>query len=332
MTARYRVVITDWPREVSDIERDILGKVGAEVIAGQFRDTKDAIDKAKDADALLTSDLPITREVFDKLTRLKVVVKYGIGIDNVDVKAATERGVQVVTIPDVMTVEVAEHTLGLLLAIVRKIPMADRLVKEGKWADPSTWAGPVPRICGKTVGIIGLGRIGRVVANLLKSFKVTIIGYDPHIKREAIERLGIEAARNLEGLLKESDFVTIHVPLTDETRHMIGISQLKSMKKNAFLINCARGAIIDPQALCRALSDGCIAGAATDVFEKEPVDPNDPLLKLKNLIATPHMAFYSDEATNILRRRGSEEVARVLKGQRPLSLVNPEALERNKWK
>ena len=328
MGDRYEVVIIDGYKEVLNIEREILGKMGAKVVAGQFTNTEDIMDKAKDADAILVDALPINRETLDKLTKLRVIVRYGIGIDNIDVKAATEKGVQVVNIPDVMTIEVAEHTVGLLLAIVRKIPMADRLVKEGRWADPSTWAGPLPRIREKTVGILGLGRIGRTVADLLKCFKVNIIGYDPYVKPEVIEKLGIRVAPNLEKLMKESDFVLIHLPLTDETRHMIGEKELKLVKKGAFIVNCARGAIVDSQAIHRALSEGWIGGYATDVFEKEPVDHNDPLLKLENFIATPHMAFYSDKIHDDFRRQASEEVARVLNGERPLNIVNPEVLHK----
>jgi D-3-phosphoglycerate dehydrogenase len=322
--SKYKVVIADWVKDVSDTEKDILGRAGAEIVAGQCKNTEQIVQKARDADVLLVDALPVTKHVFDELTKLKAVVRYGIGVDNVDVKAATEKGVQVVNIPDAMTIEVAEHTVGLLLAIARKIPMANKLVKDGKWADPSAWAGPVPKIRGKAVGILGLGRVGRTVADILKCFKVTIIGYDPYLKREFIENLGVRAAGSLEELLKESDFITVHIPLTDDTRHMIGEKQFKSMKKNAFIVNCARGAIIDSKALHRALAEGWIAGAATDVFEKEPVDPSDPLLKLDNLIATPHMAWHSDEVSSTFRRQAAEEAARVLKGEKPLNLVNPE--------
>jgi D-3-phosphoglycerate dehydrogenase len=322
--SKYKVVITDYYNEVMDLEKDILSEVGAGIIAGRYRSTADVVSKARDADVLLVDQLQITSEVFDKLTKLKAVVRYGIGFDNVDVKAATAKGVKVVNIPDAMTMEVAEHALALLLGIVRKIHIADRLVRSGKWADPSAWAGPVPKIRGKTVGILGLGRVGRTVADILKCFKVTIVGYDPYLKPEVIKSMGVHVARDLEEFLKLSDFVMVHIPLTDETRHLMGEKALRSMKKNAFLVNCARGAIIDPRALHRALTEGWIAGAGLDVFEREPVDRDDPLLKLDNLIATPHMAFYSDIIHKELRRQAVEETVRILKGENPLNLVNPE--------
>lgn len=334
MEYRYKVVITDGYKEVSDIERNILGKLGAEIVAGHCTSTMDIIDSARDADALLVDALPITRDVFDKLTKLKVVVRYGVGLDNIDVRAATECGVQVVNIPGAMTVEVAEHTVALLLAIVRKIPMADRLVKSGKWADPDpdSWAKPVPRIRGKTVGVLGFGRIGRAVADLLKSFKVRIVAYDPYVKPELVRKFGVRPVRSLGELLKKSDFITIHLPLTDQTRHMIAEKEFKLAKRGLFMVNCARGAIVDPEALRKALSEGQIAGFATDVFEKEPVEPNDPLLKLDSLTATPHMAFYSDEVNDKFRSQACMEIVRVLKAQRPANLVNPEVLVKSSRK
>jgi len=326
MDYKYKVVITDVYDNVSEIENRILGSVGASVVAGHCKDTTDIIDKAHDADALLVGDLPITKEVFDKLTKLKVVARYGVGFDNVDVRSATAAGVQVAITPEVMTTNVAEHTLALMLTIVRKIPMADNLVKEGKWSDPSKWAGPIPTIHGKTVGIIGLGRIGRAVVDLLRCFGVEIIGYDPYLSPETTHKLGFRIVPQIEPLLTESDFVTMHLPLTDQTRHMIGERELGLLKKTAFVVNCARGAIVDPKALYTALFQGRIAGAAMDVFENEPIDPTDPLLTLKNFIATPHMAFYSDDVHEKFRTEAAKEVARVLSGLRPTNLVNPEVL------
>lgn len=285
---------------------------------------------ASDVNVIMTADLVLDKRVLQHLPYLKGIVKYGIGTEFIDVKTATDRGIPVANIPDVMTIEVAEHAVGLLLAIVRRIPQANARVKTRVWDDARDFPViyPVPRIKGRTVGILGIGRVGRAVANILKGFDVQILGYDPYVKRETIESYGIQASDSLEDLLKQSDFIMIHTPLTSTTRHLLGKKEFELVKPTAFLVNAARGAIVDQAALYKALSGGLVAGYATDVWEQEPPEQNDPMLQLENVIITPHMAFHSNSIYAEFRRRAAEEALRILKGERPLNIVNPEVFKR----
>jgi D-3-phosphoglycerate dehydrogenase len=280
------------------------------------------IERARDADALVVSFSPVTREVMSALEGLKTVVRTGVGYDVIDVPAATDLGVIVVNIPDIWVREVANHALALLLAWNRKIIASDRQVRAG------VWSGGVPgdrtgSLHGETVGIVGLGNIGSAFARRVAALEMTVIACDPYVDARRFAGLGVEHV-SLEALAERSDYVSVHTLLNAETRHLIGEKFLRRMKPTALLINTSRGPVVDEAALFRALQEGRPAGAALDVWEQEPVAPDHPLLKLDRVIATPHAAYFSTAAVAAVPRRCGEEIARVLTGQRPLNVVNPD--------
>lgn len=314
------------PREELDIEREMLGKIGCQVTQGLGKTSADIIRTAREADALIGSGQPINREVFEDLKKLRVVALIGVGFDTVDVKAATDNGVLITNVPDILTDPVADHALALILSLIRRVPQADNMVKRGAWeSNMPKWAGYVPRLRGLTAGIVGFGRTGRAVATRLRAFGLDILAYDPYTKPEMT--LGTRFACSLEELLRLSDIVTLHVFLSEETKHLIGEGELRNMKKTAFIVNTSRGAVVDEKKLCQALAEGWIAGAALDVMEEEPPKRDNPLFRLENVIVTPHVAYYTYESVLEQRRRTAEEVARALQGLPPLHPVNPEVLQ-----
>ena len=276
----------------------------------------------RDADALIIAASPVTRAVMSACEGLKVVVRTGVGYDVIDVPAATELGVIVVNVPDIWVREVANHALALLLALNRKIVTLDRQVKSGVWSSgvPGPFTGAVH---GETVGIVGLGSIGSAFARRVAALETRVIAADPYVDPARFTALGIERV-SLEELAERADYVSVHTLLNAETRHLIGESFFKRMKPTAVLINTSRGPVVDEDALARALAEKRLAGAALDVWEQEPVASDNPLLKMDNVIATPHAAYFSSPAVAQVPRRCGEEVARVLTGQRPLNVVNPE--------
>jgi D-3-phosphoglycerate dehydrogenase len=283
------------------------------------------IEEIKDVDAvIITSQHRITRRVLEKANKLKVVVKYGSkpGMDNVDLKAATERGIIVSYTHGANSDSVAEYTIALILILLRKIFNSYSNLRQGRWRDESLLGHD---LLGKTVGIIGLGSIGYKVAEKIKGFGVNLLAYTR--ASESAEKVGAKLV-DLETLLKESDIVTIHTSLREDTLHLIGEEELKLMKRSAIIINTARGAIIDEGALIKALKEGWIAGAALDVFTEEPIKPDNPLLKMDNVILTPHVASFSYEAFQREAFTAAEEVLNVLLGRRPRFVVNPEVLSR----
>ncbi|RLE73245.1 MAG: D-glycerate dehydrogenase [Thermoprotei archaeon] len=289
---------------------------------------EELIEKVKDKDGLLCllTD-KIDAEVMDAAPNLKVVSTYSVGFDHIDVEAATKRGIYVTHTPGVLTDAVAEFTVGLLLAITRRIVEADAVVKNGKWDKPwNPFFLTGPELKGKTLGIIGLGRIGRAVAKKVKGFEMKVIYYDVYRNEKVEKELGVEYV-DLETLLKTSDFVSLHVPLLKETYHMIGEKELKLMKTTAYLINTARGAVVDTDALVKALKEGWIAGAALDVFEQEPLPPDHPLTKLDNVILAPHIASATIEARQRMAELAANNLVAVLKGEMPPALVNKEVLK-----
>jgi len=321
---KFKVVITDSDYGSHEIEEEILFSVGADLVKFQCKTEDDIIRCCSDADGLLNQYAPITRRVIENLQRVRIIVRYGVGVDNIDIKAATERGIFVANVIYDIT-DVADHTLSLILSLSRKIIWADRNVKENRWDWKSVQ--PISRLKDKTVGIIGFGRIGRKVAQRLKGFEVKILSYDPYVPEEIFREYGVEKV-DFETLIKESDIITVHTPLTDETRRMIGEKELRSMKREAILINVSRGGIIDEKALYKALKERWISGAGLDVLEVEPPSKDNPLLRLDNVIITPHMAWYSNKSLDEIRRKAAEEVARALSGQIPMNLVNRDVLKK----
>jgi D-3-phosphoglycerate dehydrogenase len=288
-----------------------------------FLGTEDEIiAQARDADAIVTSSSPITRGVMSALEGLKVAIRTGVGYDVIDVAAATELGVIVVNVPDIWVREVANHALALLLAWNRKIITLDRQVHAGVWTAgiPGERTGALH---GETVGIVGLGNIGSAFARRVAALETKVIACDPYVGDAKFKALGVERV-TLEALAERADYVSVHTLLNAETRHLIGEAFFRRMKPTAILINTSRGPVVDEQALYRALVDRRLAGAALDVWEKEPVAADSPLLRLDTVIATPHAAYFSTAAVAQVPRRCGEEAARVLNGQRPLNVVNPE--------
>jgi len=319
---KIKVVITDCNHPSIEIERKMLSEINAELILSNCNTEEDIIKVAKDADGIINQRVPITRRVITLLNKCKVIVRYGVGVDNIDVKAATECGIIVSNVPDYCVDEVSTHAIALILNCARGISLLDRKIREEEWG--FTLAKPLFRTQGKTLGIYGLGRIGSAVAKKSMGFGLKIIAYDPYVSKVNNRIKMVDFPQ----LLSESDFISINASLTDETWHAFKENELKAMKKTAYLINTARGSIVDERVLYKALREGWIAGAAVDVMEKEPPDWDNPLLKLDNVVFTPHSAFYSEESYIELKTKVAEAVISVLSGRLPKSIMNPEVIKK----
>lgn len=299
-----------------------LDKAGADLfLLDHVDDESELISKIIDADGLISVYTPITRTIFSHLKNCKAVLRTGVGFDVVDIEAATEFGVAVINVPDMWTQEVANQALTLLLACNRKLLTVDSAVRMGDWNDKIP--GSVGPLYGETVGIIGIGQIGSAFARRVAVLDLNIIGYDPYVSAEVWKQLNIQQV-SLERLVSESDYVSINCPLNKETHHLIDESVLKKMKSTAYLINTARGAIVDENALIQALQKGHIAGAGLDALEWEPPKPNNPLLKMSNVVLSAHVGHFSDASMERRPKRFGEEIARVLLGKTPINLVNTE--------
>ncbi|MEM3442543.1 MAG: glyoxylate reductase [Candidatus Bathyarchaeia archaeon] len=286
------------------------------------------IERARDADALATllSD-KIDAEVFDAAPKLKIVAQMAVGFDNIDVQEATKRGIYITNTPEVLTETTADFAWALLLAVARRVVEADKYVREGKWKvgwHPSMMLGR--DVYGATIGIVGAGRIGYAVAKRAKGFNMKILYYDVIPRPEMEKELNAKRV-DLETLLRESDFVSIHVPLMKETYHLINAERLKLMKKTAYLINNSRGPVVDEKALYQALKDGIIAGAGLDVFEQEPTPVDNPLLKLDNVVVAPHISSASYETRSKMAEMVAENLVAFFEGRKPPNLVNPEVIK-----
>ena len=311
-------------RPSGDLEdaRTELGTVGARLVELPFLDTEEEIiESASDADGLIILHAPVGRAVLTALKRCKVVMRTGVGVDTIDVEAATDLGVAVVNVPDMWSREVANHALALLLACNRRLLTLDRTVRSGQWSPGIP--PPVGSLHGETLGIAGMGRQGCALAQRAAAFEMELLGYDPYIPDSVFQQYRVTRVE-FDELLRRSDYVSIHCPLTPDTHHLVDEDALKAMKPTAYLINTARGPIVDEQALIRALQEGWIAGAGLDVLEEEPPSPDSPLLRMDNVVLTPHAAYYSDAALGALPARCGQEVARVLTGRMPLHLFNPQ--------
>jgi D-3-phosphoglycerate dehydrogenase len=317
---RYQVMITDCDHGSIEEEKEELGRIGTELILAQIRKEEDLIRVCKEADGLINQYAILNRNVLGHLTKCKVVARYGVGVDSIDLKAATDLGIIVANVPDYCIDEVASHAVAMLLTLIRKTLFFDRKVKSSQW--DFRQGPPIHRIQGKTLGLIGCGKIGFEVAKRMSAFGVKVITFDPYLEKVSE---GIEL-EDFDTVLKESDFISIHCPLNDSTRHLIGDEALKKMEKKPMIINTSRGPIVNERALIQALEQGLISGAGLDVLEKEPPDDQNSLLKMENVILSPHVGFYSEESISELKRRTAKNVADVLRGKRPASVVNREVL------
>lgn len=316
-----KVLVTDYQWPDLEIEKRILGEIGGELVVAPDGQEETLVRLARGCEGILTCWAKTTAKVIEAaLPDLKVIVRYGIGLDNIDVAFATQHHVPVLNVPTYCVVDVAEHALGFILALSRKIAFHDRRVRQGSWSIPE--ALPLRRLAGKRLGLVGLGNIGREVARRARAFDLEVCAFTPRLSPERAAEAGVKALA-FDELLSTSDFVSLHLPLTPQSQGMIGSAQLAQMKPTAFLINTSRGKLIDEEALYQALTTGTIAGAALDVRVVEPADPADPLLQLPNILHTPHASFFSRESIEELQDQAAWEARRVLSGQAPLNLVNP---------
>lgn len=314
-----KVVITDYQYDHINAEREIITKAGHELFDYQLKAPEELIPVVRDADAVITQYSDINAGVIRHMEHCKIIIKYGIGVNNIDCDAAAQKGIYVCNVPDYGVDEVSDHACAMILALGKKLPILTRSFRAGNWGYQSTV--PLFRLSECTLGLIGFGRIPRMVAKKMQAFGMKVLAYDPYIKPEEAAALSVKAV-SLEEILKNSDFLSIHCPLTSDTLHMIGEKELSLMKSSAVLINTARGGIADEKALIEALERGKLAGAGIDVFENEPVAPDHPLLHMENVIATPHSAWYSETAIAVLQKKAAEEVVNVLAGNKPFHCVN----------
>jgi len=329
--ARLKVLVTDngfMIDEVVNDERLIHLKSIADVVRKIPRSDEEMIELVRDANAIISGDSPLTSQILENAKSLKIIARVGVGYDNVDLDAATRRHIIVTNVPGALSASVAEHTILLMLAVARRLIVADKNVREGRWADYFQHA-PSFELNGKTLGLLGLGAIGSAVAQRAKAFNMEVLVYDPYVDEDRVARIGYRRVE-LDRLLKESDVVSIHSPLTTETKKLIGERELNLMKKSAILINTARGMIVDESSLIEALKKGTIAGAGMDVLTREPPRQDDPILTLENVTLTPHCAAFALDALRRLWFACSDAVLRVLSGelpQPPANIVNPNVIQ-----
>jgi D-3-phosphoglycerate dehydrogenase len=277
---------------------------------------------AKDADALLVTYAKINADMISEMKKVKIISRFGIGVDNVDIEAATRQGIVVTKVPDYCIDEVSDHAMALLLSLVRKIPFSSARAHAGRWEMPAVT--PIHRLRGTVLGLVGFGRIPQLVAPKAKAFGMRVMAYDPYVSLNVMEQAGVGRLEFPE-LLKISDYISIHSPLLPETHHLFSDEVFRQMKPGSVIVNTSRGPVVDEAALARALDAKQLSGAALDVLEQEP-PVNSPLFGRENVILTPHTSFYSVESLEELQTKAAEEVVRVLSGQPPRNPVNPEVL------
>jgi D-3-phosphoglycerate dehydrogenase len=320
------VLVTDYVFADFDQERKILAGIGVELKVAQCKSIVELKPLLRGVHGLLNTYLPgIGPEVFDAAPELKAVVRYGIGLDTIDIPAATHRGIMVANVPDYCINEVADHALAHFLALARKISLSDQKVKMGEWS--LAYVKPMKALAGMCAGIIGFGRIGRAIATRLKAFGVKVVFHDPMI---ATETEGCQPV-TFDTVLATCDAIFVQCPASKATRHLLNRSAFEKMRRQPLVINCARGEVVETDALVWALQNGQVSGAGLDVLEDESIiKTQHPLKECPNVTISPHSAWYSEAAIPALQRRAAEEMARALCGDRPSSLVNPEVMERRK--
>jgi D-3-phosphoglycerate dehydrogenase len=309
-----------------DYEREALDGIGAEIVPVITRDPAEYVRMAAEMDAVMAGiGMDLNADVIKGLRRCKVIAAGGIGVDKIDLDAATECGIVVTNVPDVFTEEVADQAFTLLLAVNRKLVYCEHMATTGQWAQAYQGYGSMPKIYGKTLGLVAFGNIARAVARRAKGFGLNIIAYDPFVTAEQMAAEGV-GSRTLNQVFEEADFVSAHVPHSAATHHILSAEQFNRMKPSAVFINTGRGRVVDEPTLIAALQAGKLAGAGLDVLEDEPPDPNNPLLHMDNVVVTPHMASYSNESNVARRQRVGEEIAAVLSGRKPRNVVNKAVL------
>ena len=311
-----------------DLARAVVARVGAELRLAPQPTPASIVETAREADGVMVTYAKITADMIREMKKCRIISRFGIGVDNVDIDAATASGIVVTKVPDYCIDEVSDHAMALLLSLVRKIPFASARAHAGRWEMPAVV--PIHRLRGTTLGLAGFGRIPQLVAPKAQSFGMRVITYDPYVPDPVLQKAGVGRV-DFSGLIKESDYISIHTPLLPETRHLFGADVFRQMKPGALLVNTSRGPVVDEAALAKALDAGQLAGAALDVLEQEP-PTSSPLFGRDNVILTPHTSFYSVEALEELQTKAAEEVVRVLSGEAPRNPVNPEALAASRSK
>jgi D-3-phosphoglycerate dehydrogenase / 2-oxoglutarate reductase len=322
MSQKFRVLITDraWPD--CALERAILGQISAEVVEAPDGDEATLVALARDADAIGTCWAHVTENVIRASPRCRLVARFGIGLDNISIETATELGIPVSNVPDYCVAEVSDHALALILACARNVAFFHMRTKAGEYRLGA--ARPMKRLAGSTLGLVGFGRIARALLPKARAIGLKVVAHSQHADGRGTGCPMLP----LDELLVQSDFVSLHVPLTDATHHLFGDRQFQMMKPTAYLVNTSRGALIDQAALWRAISTEQIAGAGLDVFEPEPPDLSLPLFRDERVIVTPHAAFTSAESLQELRTRAAHQLAEALQGRRPENVVNPQVYGR----
>jgi D-3-phosphoglycerate dehydrogenase len=292
-----------------------------EILSVECRSREEALEAVREADVVMIGGFRVDAAMIGAMERARVICGFGHGFEGVDVDAATKAGILVTNAAEICHLEVANHAAALILALNRKVVQYDRAMRQGVWDRPA--GRPITPLDGETAGLVGLGAIGQALARRLQPFGLRVIAYDPYVEEHPARELGVRMVGDLHSLLSESDWVSVQVPLNGETRHMLGEREFRAMKRTAYFVNCCRGGVVDEGALTRALQEGWIAGAGLDVFEQEPTDPANPLLRLENVIATPHAGGESTESAALSARVASRQAAAVLRGEWPNRVVNP---------
>ena len=322
--SRPLVAVSDSVFPTLDLAEGVLSELGAELRLADEATPDGILEVAREADGMLVTYAQITGDMIRQLNRCRVIARFGIGVDNVDIEAATQANIVVTKVPDYCIDEVSDHSLGLLLALARKIPFSNQMTHAGEWKMPAV--APLYRLKGCMLGLVGFGQIPRMLAPKAQALGLKIIAYDPYVSEASMASEAVQKV-NLDELLEVSDLISVHAPLTPATHHMFNQEAFRRMKSSAFLVNTARGPLVDEQALVEALDEGQIAGAALDVLEQEPPPADSPLLGRTDIVLTPHTGFYSIESLEDLQTKAAQEVVRVLRGEKPRSPVNPEVLE-----
>jgi D-3-phosphoglycerate dehydrogenase / 2-oxoglutarate reductase len=309
------IAVTDSPFPSLDPAKTALARVDPELRMAKSPSAEDILAVARDADALLVTYAKLPGELLRQLTRCKAIGRFGLGVDNIDIPAAAALGITVTYVPDYCMQEVSDHAMALLLSLVRKVPLSNKLVQSGRWEVPPIV--PIHRLSGQVLGLVGFGNIPRALAPKAKAFGLRVVTHDPYASADVLAKAGVEGV-GFDALLGMSDFVSIHAPLMPATRGLFNAEVFAKMKTGAFLVNTARGPLVDEDALIAALDSGHLGGAALDVVTAEPLAKDSKLLGRDNVILTPHTAFYSVEALNELQTKCAADVARVLSGEPPV--------------